>query len=48
MTQRRTRAEEADAQPAEPPIAPPDSPITMSREEIEEYRAKLRARYHEP
>lgn len=48
MAQSRTRAKVPDDEPVEQPPVAPDSPITMSREEIEDYRAKLRAKYHEP
>lgn len=48
MTDKRTRAAATDDTPTEPPPAEPDSRITLSREEIEAYREKLRTRYHEP
>ncbi|MBF6328330.1 hypothetical protein [Nocardia transvalensis] len=48
MTSRRARTDDPDNDPVEQPPTDPETPITMSHEEIEEYRAKLRAKYHEP
>lgn len=49
MTQRITRPETADEEQTEmPPPITADPRITMSRAEIEAYRAKLQALYHEP
>ncbi len=48
MPPSRAAAEDAGGEPPEQPRDEQESPITMSHAEIEEYRAKLRARYHEP
>ncbi|GAA5093569.1 hypothetical protein [Nocardia iowensis] len=49
MAQKQTRAEAAEKEETEqPPAAPEDSRVTMSRAEIEAFRAKLQALYHEP
>ncbi|RDI68173.1 hypothetical protein [Nocardia pseudobrasiliensis] len=48
MPRSRAAAEDAGGEPPEQSRDVQESPIAMSHEEIEEYRAKLRARYHEP
>ncbi|MFI6041856.1 hypothetical protein ACIA8C_09490 [Nocardia sp. NPDC051321] len=48
MAQSRTRAKDPDDEPVEQQPLAPDSPNIMSRAEIEDYRAKLRSKYHEP
>ncbi|MCM6771977.1 hypothetical protein NDR87_03210 [Nocardia sp. CDC159] len=48
MPRSRPAAEESGDEPAEEQQTAWEPSITMSREEIEEYRAKLRAQYHEP
>ncbi|WP_167837524.1 hypothetical protein [Nocardia altamirensis] len=48
MTQRRTPADAVPVEQAEQPTDQAETPIALSREEIEEFRAKLRAQFHQP
>jgi hypothetical protein len=48
MTQRRIPADAVPVEPAEQPSDQAETPTTLSHEEIEEFRAKLRAQFHQP
>ncbi|WP_433634279.1 hypothetical protein [Nocardia sp. CA-120079] len=48
MTQKQTRAADLEDELTEQPPAGPFPRISMSREEIEAYREKLRTKYHQP
>ncbi|MFG1792624.1 hypothetical protein [Nocardia sp. NPDC049149] len=48
MTKRPDPADATAVEQAEQPSDPAETPIPLSHEEIEEFRAKLRAQFHQP